>query len=571
MSLDTRTPEQVNRQRLPAVTAVDPFAAWGKDRERAPAASHEFTVNYDAEPTIRQLLRSEAFIRGVRGPVGSGKSASCVIEIIRRGREQAPDRKGVRRTRWAAIRNTYSELLTTTIKTWKDWVPEEIAPVKSTVPITSILRVALPDGTTMHVEVIFVSCDRPDDVGKLKSLELTGIWLNEASEIDKAVMDMATARVGRHPAKKDAPYTWCGVIMDTNSMDDEHWWYKLDREQDPDAMDELRKVFDMVMRELGIPIRPLMEFFDQPPALIEQKHGDSGGVSYIPNPDAENSKHHNLGAAYWLQQIIGKKRQWIEIYILNRYGRLIDGLPVYPEWREEWHGKRRRVLPIKGLPLIIGGDWGVTPAALICQFTPKGQLLVLAEVVTERGKTQGAKQLFENAVKPFLAMNFPGFAVRVVGDPSGNKRWEGDTEGVLTAIGQVQALGFETSAAITNKPEMRQTALNTYILRAIDGEPALLVDESCKTFLAGMAGRYHFRRVQVGGSEPRYEEKPYKNHWSHVCEAGEYVALETADFEMSGGTDPNDVDQAIPLWMRRAKLAGSGSSKAYRFRRGIVR
>lgn len=504
--------------------------------------------------------QSEAFVRGVRGPWGSGKSVACVIEILKRGMEQKPDKKGVRKTRWLAIRNTYAELETSTIKTWKDWFPEEIAPVKHTVPITSVMRLKLADRTVMHIEVIFVSCDRPDDVGKVKGVELTGAWLNEASEIDKAILDAVTARVGRFPAKRDAPYTWCGVIMDTNSMDDEHWWYRLAREQDPQAVASMREVFDGVMRDMGLPSRPLMEFFDQPPALLEVI--GEFGIRYEPNPAAENAKNHNLGAGYWLQQIVGKRKQWIDIYILNRYGRVVDGLPVYPNWKDEWHGKPRRVTPIRGLPLVIGMDFGVTPAAAICQFTPLGQLLIVGEVVTPKGHTQGAKQLYELALRPYLAVNFPGFKFRIVGDPAGNKRFEGDTEGVKTPLGQLQALGADVSPAQTNKPEMRKAAMDSYLARAVDGEPALLIDSSCKTLLAGMAGRYHYRRVQVGGSEPKYEEKPYKNHWSHVVESAEYVALETADFEDTGTVI--DAETAVPAWMRKLQVGRESHPWKYR-------
>lgn len=39
----------------------------------------------------------------------SGKSTGCVVEIIRRGREQRPAPDGVRRTRWAVIRNCFDD------------------------------------------------------------------------------------------------------------------------------------------------------------------------------------------------------------------------------------------------------------------------------------------------------------------------------------------------------------------------------------------------------------------------------------------------------------------------------
>jgi hypothetical protein len=70
--------------------------------------SRSFDIHYEAEPTAMRFHWSEAFYKSIRGPLGSGKSVACVIELIRRAREQAPDARGVRRTRWGVIRNCYS-------------------------------------------------------------------------------------------------------------------------------------------------------------------------------------------------------------------------------------------------------------------------------------------------------------------------------------------------------------------------------------------------------------------------------------------------------------------------------
>ena len=59
----------------------------------------------------------------------------------------------------------------------------------------------LPDGTYAHVEFLFRALDKPDDIKKLLSLEVTGGWLNEAREIPKAIMDILIGRLGRYPRK----------------------------------------------------------------------------------------------------------------------------------------------------------------------------------------------------------------------------------------------------------------------------------------------------------------------------------------------------------------------------------
>ena len=51
----------------------------------------------------KNFMKSDKFVRGIRGPVGSGKSVSCCIEIFRRACAQEPSNDGIRRTKWAVI------------------------------------------------------------------------------------------------------------------------------------------------------------------------------------------------------------------------------------------------------------------------------------------------------------------------------------------------------------------------------------------------------------------------------------------------------------------------------------
>ena len=86
------------------------------------------SINFKYKPegiTLKEFMKSDDFFRGLRGPVGSGKSVSCCIEIFRRSLLQQKNAQGVRKSRWAVIRNTNPQLRTTTIKTWLDWFPEE--------------------------------------------------------------------------------------------------------------------------------------------------------------------------------------------------------------------------------------------------------------------------------------------------------------------------------------------------------------------------------------------------------------------------------------------------------------
>jgi hypothetical protein len=99
----------------------------------------------------------------------------------------------------------------------------------------------------MEMEVFFLSMDRPEEIGKLKGMELTGVWLNETVELPKAALDVATQRVGRFPAQRFGGPTWTGVIMDTNPPDDDSWYYRVAEKEKPKGW----------------------EFFKQPGGLLE--------------------------------------------------------------------------------------------------------------------------------------------------------------------------------------------------------------------------------------------------------------------------------------------------------------
>jgi hypothetical protein len=146
----------------------------------------------------------------------SGKSSAMVVEIIRRAQEQAPSPDGIRRSRWAVIRNTFTQLSDTTIKTFHDWFPPSLFG-QWRVTDHSYFITAFPG---VHLEILFRALDRPDQLSNLLSLEITGAWFNEAREIPKTIIEAMDSRIGRYPSPRDGGASWYGMIMDTNPPDD---------------------------------------------------------------------------------------------------------------------------------------------------------------------------------------------------------------------------------------------------------------------------------------------------------------------------------------------------------------
>ena len=64
------------------------------------------------------------------------------------------------------------------MKTWLDWFEKEFGKMNWSPPYTHRIKIA-----DLDLEVIFLALDRPEDVKKLLSLELTFLFFNEAREI----------------------------------------------------------------------------------------------------------------------------------------------------------------------------------------------------------------------------------------------------------------------------------------------------------------------------------------------------------------------------------------------------
>jgi len=152
-------------------------------------------MEYNMAPTIRKFHQSPAQIRAIVGPVGSGKTSGATWEIIYYLPVHLWRVHKIRYTRWAVVRNTYVELMDTTLKTVTEWFPHGHWAAQR--KIYTIRYQDIPVVT----ELWFRSCDNPDDLKKFKSMEVTGYWIDEANEVPDEIKKMLKNRIGRYPKK----------------------------------------------------------------------------------------------------------------------------------------------------------------------------------------------------------------------------------------------------------------------------------------------------------------------------------------------------------------------------------
>ncbi len=467
----------------------------------------------------------------IQGPVGSGTSTACCHKIWKISCEQQPDPMGLRKARWVIVRNTFDQLKQTTLKTWKYWFVEKafgaFGDVKMSNPPEHNIRWDMPDGTRVQLEVIFLSLDNEDDVSKLLSMECTGVWFNEVQFCEKVIFDAAHSRAmqGRYPPLLDGGPTWKGVIADLNAPPEGHFIpylrgdVPLPLEWDEDTRREYEKPDDW-------------SFFVQPPGLIEIfENGKLTGYAENCREERERlgledvdfvAENMNWVPETYMNLIKGKSKTWIDTYVMNRVGLYRKGKPVFESFVPETHVSKAPLQYQPEWPLIVGLDFARNPAAVICQLI-RGQMYVLDEF----GMENVSAGTFAPLLKQRLMKNFPqafnkdGPGIQFWGDPTGGSKGQATDQ---TPFQIFHANGMAVVAAPGNNAlSLRLEAVDMLLGKMIDGGPALLLDPHLRTLKAGMAGAYHYAKIQ--GQAGRFHEAPYKDRFSDYCDAFQYACL----------------------------------------------
>jgi hypothetical protein len=253
-------------------------------------------------------------------------------------------------------------------------------------------------------------------------------------------------------------------------------------------------------------------FFTQPGGMLEEKDREGNLTGYKLNPKAENRK--NITPNYYPDIIKGKAKSWIDVYVLNKFGSLSDGKPIYPMFSDEVHLAKEPILPVPGVPIVVGIDFGLTPAAVFCQHV-RAKWVILHELVAQDMGIVRFAELFRMEA----AQRFPGASLQVYGDPAGDYRAQTDER---TPFQILRSAGIKAYPAGNNDVALRLEAVSTALNRLVDGQPGFLVDPRCVNLLKGFRGGYQYRRMQVSGAD-RYEERPDKNKFSHVHDALQYA------------------------------------------------
>lgn len=449
-------------------------------------------------PVAQRFMASRARVQIINGPVGSGKTTTAAIKLVRIAGAQAPSktqtgtrpggvRVPVRRVKFCVVRDTYRQLWKTTLPSWFERIPRDVGHFVGSEgqPASHQVTFQLSDGTLVDLAMDFVAIGDNNVEDTLRGYQPTGFYLNEADLLSRDVFTYAQGRTGRFPPMSEGGPTWHGVLMDCNAPEFGSWLYD-----------------DIFLKSAEELAASGIELFRQP-----------GGR----DPKAENTA--NLPAGYYDAQCQSQPDWYVSRMVDNKPGYSRAGKPIYPEFNDTLHVPDRDLEPIPGLSLSIGLDAGLNPAAVFGQHLANGQWRIIDELVGDNGTgpRRFAAMLAQRLTERFGQVGpIKGFA-----DPSaayGADRAAGEQSWIeiVESVAQIRVNPAPTNALIP-----RLEAVRLPLTRLIDGVPGLLLSPRCKALREGFNAGYRFRKI-VGAGE-RYGEEPDKNRFSHPHDALQYL------------------------------------------------
>lgn len=434
-------------------------------------------VNYTPPASLAGFLSSEAFVSLVSGPVGSGKSSAAMIKIAYHAKQMRAGADGIRRSRAVIVRNTNQMLTDATIPTFMTWFPEGVAGTYARTDKRFFLRF-----DDVECEVLFRGLDDANDVRRLLSLECSFGILDEYREIHPDIFNALQGRVGRYPSVAKG-----GCVKDDGTPN-HHIWGATNA---PDA--------DTFWEEYMTEPPSTAEIFMQPSAL-----------------SAECDWKDNLIEGYYETLAEGKSQDWIDVYIHNEFGKSLSGTPVYHRsFVYDFHVAKDSLKPVPNAdyPIIIGIDFGRTPAAVFKQRDPRGRVLTFSELTSEN---MGLETFVRTKLNPHIANNYHGHSFICAPDPAGFMKQQQNEQ---TLVDILREAGFKCVRPPTNKPDLRIQAVERLLNQQLEGKAMYLIDPSCSMLIKGFRSGYRYKVKKNG----ELEDSPDKNEFSHIHDANQYA------------------------------------------------
>lgn len=422
---------------------------------RRPAAQRQLN------PTQLEYCLSDSKLKAYMGPAGCAKTTTGCADIMMRALLMPG-------TQWFIARRDYNDMLDTTMRT-----------------MTNILN-NLPEGTLLDrqkmapqkwwIQPMTLGKDgRPPEPSTITFMglsdyvggyEFTGGFIDEADEVDQNNFYQMIGRLRAKPTP-DFPDEnfFIGCAFNPPSMT--HWLYT-----ECTGLD-----------------------------VTGAKKKEPSMTLYRPQP-TENAR--NLPKGYYEQMAKTMSLELLQRYKDGQWGNTYPGEPVIRQFKRSLHVKTG--LQYAGGTIFRFWDFGYNrPAVIFAQLAMDGRLQVLGEFLGHH--IEGTK--FIETVLAQTNQRFPTASAFVdYGDPAVAQHK--DTGSMLALL---------NNAGILMRYQRTPFDLSVQLLRKrfesiIEGDPAVVIDETCRVLIDGLLGGYHLKE---DGVTPRKD-----GHFDHLIDALRY-------------------------------------------------
>jgi phage terminase large subunit-like protein len=158
--------------------------------------------------------------RALIGPLGGGREKCAVYDLLTRSILSSQ-----KRWRWLVLRADAATLEEQTIPLWHSVVSSETGEWDARAG-RHAFKVQTREGKLTHFDVQFLALDRPEHRRRFATLEASGLWLDGARDIEKAVFERCLEIAGSWPQEEAA----MPMILCTSLMPPADHWLALDPE-----------------------------------------------------------------------------------------------------------------------------------------------------------------------------------------------------------------------------------------------------------------------------------------------------------------------------------------------------
>lgn len=197
-----------------------------------------------------------------------------------------------------------------------------------------------------------------------------------------------------------------------------------------------------------------------------------------------------------------------------------EGKPVYADFNRSLHVSTSRVQPEPGLPLILGWDFGLTPACIVAQLVGR-QLRVLHEFIETAGSISKLAPVVWNYLQTkYLTWVHDNNITHYV-DPAGFQKAQTDERTCADVMREVMGRRSQIRPGPVTW-EQRRKAVEDFLTKTYGEGPGLLVADECPLLIEGFNGGYMYpeKALEI---EPTMI-RPLKNKYSHPHDALQYLA-----------------------------------------------